>query len=206
MKKDSVFTQSTGMCFGLIYGVTVGIATHNIGLWLPIGLCLGVCIGAAMEKRNLKKQKEIRKITSDEISAALDLAWRVFSEYESPDYSEEGIEEFRKCLHDEEYLAGIEYYGAFDAEKLVGTIGIRPDRKHICFFFVDGKYHRQGIGTRLFRSVLQDYPEQTITVNSSPYGVPFYHALGFEDSDKEQTVSGIRFTPMKYEGLAEVEG
>jgi predicted GNAT family N-acyltransferase len=53
---------------------------------------------------------------------------------------------------------------------------------------------------------LQDYPEQTITVNSSPYGVPFYHALGFEDSDKEQTVNGIRFTPMKYEGLAEVEG
>ena len=57
MKKDSVFTQSIGMCFGLIYGVTVGIATHNIGLWLPIGLCLGVCIGAAMEKRNLKKQQ-----------------------------------------------------------------------------------------------------------------------------------------------------
>ena len=200
------FTQSTGICLGLIYGMSIGIATHNIGFWLPIGLCFGLLLGAAMEKRNLKKQKEIRKITSDEISAALDLAWRVFSEYESPDYSEEGIEEFRKCLHDEEYLAGIEYYGAFDAEKLVGTIGIRPDRKHICFFFVDGKYHRQGIGTRLFRSVLQDYPEQTITVNSSPYGVPFYHALGFEDSDKEQTVNGIRFTPMKYEGLAEVEG
>ena len=200
------FTQSIGMCLGLIYGMSIGIATHNIGFWLPIGLCFGLLLVAAMEKRNLKKQKEIRKITSDEISAALDLAWRVFSEYESPDYSEEGIEEFRKCLHDEEYLAGIEYYGAFDAEKLVGTIGIRPDRKHICFFFVDGKYHRQGIGTRLFRSVLQDYPEQTITVNSSPYGVPFYHALGFEDSDKEQTVNGIRFTPMKYEGLAEVEG
>ena len=200
------FTQFTGICLGLIYGMGIGIATHNIGFWLPIGLCFGLLLGAAMGKRNLKKQKEIRKITSDEISAALDLAWRVFSEYESPDYSEEGIEEFRKCLHDEEYLAGLEYYGAFDAEKLVGTIGIRPDRKHICFFFVDGKYHRQGIGTRLFRSVLQDYPEQTITVNSSPYGVPFYHALGFEDSDKEQTVNGIRFTPMKYEGLAEVEG
>ena len=174
------FTQSIGMCLGLIYGMSIGIATHNIGFWLPIGLCFGLLLGAAMGKRNLKKQKEIRQITSDEISAALDLAWRVFSEYESPDYSEEGIEEFRKCLHDEEYLAGIEYYGAFDAEKLVGTIGIRPDRKHICFFFVDGKYHRQGIGTRLFRSVLQDYPEQT--------------------------VNGIRFTPMKYEGLAEVEG
>ena len=91
------------------------------------------------------------------------------------------------------------YIGAFDAEKLIGIIGIRPDRKHICFFFVDGKYQRQGIGTRLFKTVLQDYPEQTITVNSSPYGVPFYHALGFENTDKEQTVNGIRYTPMQRE-------
>jgi GNAT superfamily N-acetyltransferase len=199
LKKEILFTRSTGMCFGLIYGVTIGVATHNIGLCLPFGLCFGICIGAAMEKRSMKKQKEIRKIISDEIPVALDLAWRVFSEYESPDYSEEGTEEFRKCLHDEEYLTGIEYYGAFDAEKLIGIIGIRPDRKHICFFFVDGKYQRQGIGTRLFKTVLQDYPEQTITVNSSPYGVPFYHALGFENTDKEQTVNGIRFTPMQRE-------
>ena len=46
----------------------------------------------------------IRKISAEERSTALDLAWRVFSEYESPDYGEEGIEEFRKCLHDEGYL------------------------------------------------------------------------------------------------------
>jgi GNAT superfamily N-acetyltransferase len=205
VKRDSDLSQSSGMILGLIYGVCIGVATHNIGLWLPIGLCFGVCIGAAMEEREMKKQKEIQKILLDDIPSALDLAWRVFSEYEAPDYSEEGIEEFKKCLQDEEYLAGIEYYGAYDAEKLVGIIGIRPDRKHICFFFVDGDHHRQGIGTRLFQSVLQDYPDQTITVNSSPYGVPFYHSLGFEDTDTEQTVNGIRFTPMKYEEGQKIE-
>ena len=154
-----------------------------------------------MEK--MKSEVSIRKLSEEEISTALDLAWRVFSEYESPDYGEEGIEEFRKCLHDEGYLAGIEYYGAFDGERLIGLVGIRSDKKHICFFFVDGKYHRQGIGTMLFKAVRQEYPNQIITLNSSPYGVPFYHALGFEDTDKEQTVNGIRFTPMKYEGFAE---
>ena len=154
-----------------------------------------------MEK--MKSEVSIRKLSEEEISTALDLAWRVFSEYESPDYGEEGIEEFRKCLHDEGYLAGIEYYGAFDGERLIGLVGIRSDKKHICFFFVDGKYHRQGIGTMLFKVVRQDYPNQTITLNSSPYGVPFYHALGFTDTDKEQTVNGIRFTPMKYEDFAE---
>ena len=154
-----------------------------------------------MEKT--KSEVSIRKLSAEERASALDLAWRVFSEYESPDYSKEGTEEFKKCLHDEEYLAGIEYYGAFDGQRLIGLVGIRSERKHICFFFVDGKYHRQGIGTRLFKAVCQEYPDHIITLNSSPYGVPFYHALGFKDTDKEQTVNGIRFTPMKYEGFAE---
>ena len=154
-----------------------------------------------MEKT--KSEVSIRKLSAEERASAFDLAWRVFSEYESPDYSKEGTLEFKKCLHDEEYLAGIEYYGAFDGDRLIGLVGIRSDRKHICFFFVDGKYHRQGIGTRLFKAVCQEYPDQTITLNSSPYGVPFYHALGFTDTDKEQTVNGIWFTPMKYEDFAE---
>ena len=145
----------------------------------------------------------VRPLENAEKGKALQLAWKVFCEFESPDYAPEGTEEFKKCLHDEEYLAGIEYYGAFDGNRLVGFVGIRSDRKHICFFFVDGKCHRQGIGTRLFIAVRQEYPDQTITLNSSPYVVPFYHALGFEETDKEQTVNGIRFTPMKYEGFAE---
>lgn len=147
-----------------------------------------------------KEPYTLRRLTKNEVSSALSLAWKVFSEYESPVYSEEGTEEFRKCLHDEKYLAGIEYYGAFDGETLVGEIGIRHDAKHICFFFVNGEYHRRGIGTKLFRYLLKIYPNQTITLNSSPYGVPFYTALGFVPSGVEQTVNGIRFTPMVYNG------
>ena len=142
----------------------------------------------------------IRRLSQDERQTALDLAWAVFSEYESPDYSAEGTEEFRKCLHDEGYLSGLHYYGTFDGEKLIGEIAIRPDRKHICFFFVDGRYHRRGIGTRMFRRLLDDYPNETITLNSSPYGLPFYKAIGFVPTDEERTVNGIRFTAMKYEG------
>ena len=148
---------------------------------------------------NFGKNITIRRLFEDERQAALDLAWVVFSEYESPDYSAEGTEEFRKCLHDEGYLNGLQYYGAFDGMRLIGEIAIRPDRKHICFFFVDGRYHRRGIGTRMFRRLLEDYPNETITLNSSPYGLPFYKAIGFVPTDEEKTVNGIRFTPMKYE-------
>ena len=166
-----------------------------------------------MKKRVMKSDKRdrvnsftIRRLSEDERQAALDLAWVVFSEYESPDYSAEGTEEFRKCLHDEDYLHGLQYYGAFDGEKLIGEIAIRPDRKHICFFFVDGSYHRRGIGTRMFRRLLEDYPDETITLNSSPFGLPFYKAIGFAATEEEKTVNGIRFTPMKYVRSSEESG
>ena len=145
-----------------------------------------------------KEPYVFRRLRTYEIPDALSLAWEVFSDYEAPVYSKEGTAEFHKCLHDEKYLAGIEYYGAFHGDTLIGEIGIRPKQRHICFFFVKGSYHRKGIGTKLFRLLLEDYIGQRITLNSSPYGLPFYKALGFRQTDREQTVNGIRFTPMEY--------
>lgn len=141
----------------------------------------------------------IRRLKENEIPTALELAWKVFSEFESPDYSDEGTAEFKRCLNDTDYLSGIEYYGAFDGRELVGEIGIRADKKHICFFFVDGEYHRCGIGRALFLFLLNDYADDIITLNSSPYAVPFYKAIGFKPTEDEKTVNGIRFTPMKYQ-------
>lgn len=152
-----------------------------------------------------KEPYTFRPLTKEEVPDALSLAWEVFSEYESPVYTEEGTEEFRRCLHDEHYLAGIAYYGAFDGETLIGEIGIRPERRHICFFFVRGSYHRRGIGTKLFQRLRCDFPDGMITVNAAPYGLPFYRALGFLPTDREQTVNGIRFTPMAYRTTAHSE-
>lgn len=71
---------------------------------------------------------EIKKLCVSQIPEALALAKKVFTQYESPDYSPEGTEEFKKCLHDETYLLGMEYYGAFDGERLVGMLGIRKEK------------------------------------------------------------------------------
>ena len=64
--------------------------------------------------------------------------------------------------------------------------------------FVDGSYHRRGLGSRLIRHVLNEYKGETVTLNSSPYGLSFYKAVGFVATDEEKTIDGIRFTPMKY--------
>ena len=84
-----------------------------------------------------------------------------------------------------------------------GKIGFRQKVRHICFFFVKGSYHRRGIGTKLFLHLLGDTPSGEVTVNSSPFGLPFYKSLGFAAAGREQTVNGIRFTPMKYTGTEE---
>lgn len=94
---------------------------------------------------------------------------------------------------------GITYFGAYDEEKLVGLVGIRLKEGHICFFFVDGAYHRRGIGRSLFEFVKSRVYVRPITLNSSPYGLPFYNALGFKAVSAEQTVNGIRFTPMVFD-------
>ena len=140
----------------------------------------------------------VRPLESAEKGNALQLAWRVFCEFESPVYAPEGTEEFKRCLNDDAYLSGIRYYGAFDADKLVGVLGIREEKCHVCFFFVEGEYQRLGIGRKLFRRMQKDFPARTITLNSSPYGLPFYKVLGFTATGSEKTVNGIRFTPMEY--------
>ena len=157
------------------------------------------CQSAFPRVEALAREKyPVRLLTSEETNAALALSWKVFTEYESPAYAPEGTEEFRKTLKNDAYLSGLRYYGAFDGEKLIGLLAIRERQRHVCFFFVDGDYHRRGVGTKLFKRMRDDFPGQKITLNSSPYGLPFYKALGFTATGGEQTVNGIRFTPMEY--------
>lgn len=139
----------------------------------------------------------VRRLTYEEIPQALELCWQVFLEFEASEYSPEGIAAFRASLDDMERNRKMDFYGAFDGDALVGVLSMRASQ-HISGFFVDAAYHRQGIGRRLFEAMRRDYARQVFTVNSSPYAVEVYRHLGFVPTDKEQTVDGLRFTPMQY--------
>ena len=130
---------------------------------------------------------------------ALELIWKVFLEYEAPDYTQQGVDEFFRSIHDEEWLNQILMYGAYYKDRLVGVIATRNEGTHIALFFVDGEFHRKGIGRQLFQRILEDNKVNSITVNSSPYAVPVYTKLGFETIDSEQEKNGLRFTPMRYQ-------
>lgn len=139
---------------------------------------------------------EIKLITDEYMSEALKLVWEVFLEFEAPDYSEEGVNEFKKTIDDKKWISDRVLYGAFIDGKIVGIIATK-DKSHIALYFVDGKYHRQGIGKSLFKKIESLNDLDYFTVNSSIYAHDIYKHFGFVDTDKEQCVHGMRFYPMK---------
>ena len=139
----------------------------------------------------------VRRLSAGQIPAALELCWQVFQEFEAPEYSPEGVAAFRASLDDKDRTKRLNFYGAFDGDRLVGVLCMRAPQ-HIGGFFVDGAYHRRGIGRQLFEAMRRNYSRQVFTVNSSPYAVEIYRHLGFVPTDTEQLTDGIRYTPMLF--------
>ena len=42
-KNKNSYALPLGLAIGLSLGTAIGAATHNIGLWMPIGVSLGLC-------------------------------------------------------------------------------------------------------------------------------------------------------------------
>lgn len=140
--------------------------------------------------------KIIRKIDRSEIKEFLPLILDVYFEYEAPDHPESAKDAFINAVCDEDYLAVLTAYGAFKDSVPAGIIATRNEGRHIALFFVDGKYHKQGIGRELFNVMLDDNPNKELTVHSSIYAVPVYEKLGFLKNGDVQTESGITYLPM----------
>jgi GNAT superfamily N-acetyltransferase len=148
---------------------------------------------------------QIRGLTSPDLPQAMSLVWAVFSEFEAPEYSAEGIAEFKSFIEihrmAEKLVSGeIKFWGCIIGGEIVGVIATRPPC-HIALLFVRRDLHRQGIARSLYETVRDYYlssgEQWTMTVNSSPYAVGAYARLGFVAIDSEQVVNGLRFTPMK---------
>ena len=90
---------------------------------------------------------------------------------------------------------------ALDRKQIVGILTLR-NNSHISLLFVDEKYHRRGIGRALIEYLreylLSEAGISKVTVNAAPYGVAFYHKLGFQDLRPEEERDGIRYTPMEF--------
>jgi GNAT superfamily N-acetyltransferase len=137
----------------------------------------------------------IKEIHED-LDIAISLVWRVFLEFEAPNYTKEGIEEFKRSINDKEWVQKKKFYGYYDNNKLVGVIATN-NINHISLLFVDGNYHKMGIGRKLYNYIRELNNTGYFEVNSSIFGHEFYKRIGFVDTDTEQCVHGIRFFPMR---------
>ncbi len=151
----------------------------------------------------------IRRIKSEEVEEALALALEVFMQFEAPDYKPEGVETFKRdIVENKDYVRQCkngdrQIYAAFEKGRIIGIVGLDSSKAHINLVFTKKEYHRQGVATAIFNFMLEDILKKSpstkeITLNSSPYGLPFYLHLGFEPLSEEQEKNGIRYTPMKY--------
>ncbi len=149
---------------------------------------------------------QVRSAYRNEWQEAMALAWKTFLRFEADVYTPEGVENFRNFVTDSTLyrmfvMGSYQLFVAVEHNRVVGMITLR-EAAHISLLFVDEAYHRRGIGRALIR-YLSDYLVTEmgvgrVTVNASPYGVEFYHKMGFRDLGPEETKDGITYTPMEF--------
>ena len=145
-----------------------------------------------------------RAMQPGEAAAVSALVLSSFNEFIGPEYTDQGIAEFRKFVAPEAIEARALHNHfvrvAIADGALAGMSEIR-ENNHVALLFVDKAHQHHGIAKGLLRVALDDArvadPDlERVTVNSSRYGVRAYEKLGFRQTGPERAVNGIAFIPM----------
>lgn len=147
-----------------------------------------------------------RRATPVDVRPALDLALRVFMEYEAPEHEPIGAVHFRNDrVGNQHYIDSLisgenSMFVALSDDRIVGMVAERDG--HIALLYVDGAFHRRGIATALVRDIvcvlkLKGYSE--ILLDASPRGLPFCQRFGFHQIGEARNERGCLVTPMAYE-------
>lgn len=136
---------------------------------------------------------------------AVEVIWRTFLKFEAPEYTEEGVDNFRDFLYDgtiyNDFKNGnYQMIVAVCDEKIVGAASFR-NRNHLSLLFVDEPYQKQGLGSRLLSATCEYIKNEEgldcITLTAAPAAVEFYLKLGFEALGDLFPVAGITVLRMK---------
>jgi ribosomal protein S18 acetylase RimI-like enzyme len=146
--------------------------------------CMGITI------RRLQKKDE-KKVFS--------LIKRTFLKYNNISLSQEVIRDYLSFLtHDNfcVFLRQDSFVAEYD-RKVVGFA--RGRRERISSLFVDGRYHRRSIGTRLTAMLEAALMKNTdiIRIRSSLHAVDFYERVGYRKTTGVRRFHGILMQPMK---------
>jgi len=155
----------------------------------------------------VKSPFEYRLMKRGEETEVCDLALRVFEEFVAPQFSREGVQEFRNYADPRLFLRRSEWNHfvlvALAEKEIVGMIETKND-DHITLFFVDGDHQGEGVGRELLKRSLEicrrrDPEIKRVTVSSAPSAVEIYERLGFRREGPERTEDQIRSVPMVFD-------
>jgi len=90
------------------------------------------------------------------------------------------------------------FFIAKENNKVIGMIRGKPGK--ISNLFVNGSYHRKGVGkklVRLFESEALSHGSTGIKIRSSMYAIPFYQTMGYKKSTGVRNYKGLKIWPMR---------
>jgi ribosomal protein S18 acetylase RimI-like enzyme len=152
----------------------------------------------------MKALLEYRPMKHGEEAEVSDLVLRVFDEFVAPQFSKEGVQEFRNYADPHLFLLRSRWDHfvllAATQKEIAGMIEVKDDG-HVTLFFVDRRFQERGVGGELLRRALEvcqrrNQKLSNATVNSSPNAVGIYERLEFRRAGPEQAEDHIRFVPM----------
>lgn len=151
-----------------------------------------------------KKMFKIEKAEIDDIEKISDLVKRIYLKYNSKIDTEEGINNILSFISAKNmrlrfFIDGALILVARDKNNDIAGVIELTNFEHISLFFVDDKYFKCAVGSKLFEEVKNILGQEKYSVNSSNYALEFYKKLGFvQIYDSIKIKNGVHFHPMIY--------
>ena len=151
----------------------------------------------------------IRKFRATDTLDVAFLIKKTFSEYNKKEATKDGFEKYishyDKDKVDLNELKGVFiktpiFFVAVDGKKIVGMV--RGKKNYMINLFVDGKYHKNGIGKKLvdkFENVAKKDGSKKIKIRASLFAVPFYLRMGYKKTTGIRIFKGMKIQSMKKE-------
>jgi len=147
-----------------------------------------------------------RKFSDKDVKDVARLMPRVYKEFNNKEASPEKIQEFSDSMDpkknsNKELLKKIKrplFFVATEKGKIIGIIRGMPDS--LTSLFVEGKYHKQGIGKKLFEFFQKEAIKQgskSIKVRASLFATSFYQKIGFKKTTGQRRFQGMAIYSMK---------
>jgi len=149
----------------------------------------------------MDKQITLRPATAADFSALADLLHALAQVFIVPGMPPEAAATFLR-ENDKDAMLAYRAQGhvvtlAEIGGELAGFIAIRPP-SHLFHLFVAQPFQRRGVARALWRAGRGD--AERFTVNSSPYAIPVYTAMGFVCAGPLACHHGVTFQPMTFQG------